>query len=125
MHSPNKENKLEKARATTSIRMLRSDLLSSASHFREKGQYSKAQSIYKQILTSNPIDVDALFGFGLLAKKLKQTDVATAIFEKIIYLDKTYYLAFFQRGLIHSQNKEYELAINNFHAALAIEPNFF
>ena len=125
MRSPNKEDKLGKATTTASMSTLRADLLSTAAHYREKGRYSKAQSIYKQILTSNPIDVDALFGFGLLAKKLKQKDVATAIFEKIIYLDNTNYLAFLQRGLIHSQNKEYELAINNFDAALAIEPNFF
>ena len=125
MRSPNKEDKLGKATTTAPISTLRADLLSTASNFREKGQYSQAQSIYKQILTSNPVDVDALFGLGLLAKKLKQTDVATAIFEKIIYLDNTNYLAFLQRGLIHSQNNDYDQAISDFDSALAIEPNFF
>lgn len=125
MRSPNKEDKLGKATTTASMSALRANLLSTASHFREKGRYSQAQSIYKRLLTSNPVDVDALFGFGLLAKKLKQTDVATAIFEKIIYLDNTNYLALLQRGLIHSQNNDYDQAISDFGSALAIEPNFF
>lgn len=123
--SHNTDNKLGKATTTASMSTLRADLLSTASHFREKGQYSQAQSIYKQILTSNPVDVDALFGFGLLAKKLKQTDVAITIFEKIIYLDNTNYLAFLQRGLMHSQNNNYDKAISDFDSAIAIEPNFF
>jgi tetratricopeptide (TPR) repeat protein len=125
MHSPNKEDKFGKAIATAATSTLRGDLLSRASNFRESGQYLEAQSIYKQILTSNPLDVNALFGLGLLAQKLKQKDVATTIFEKIIDLDDTFYLAFFQRGLMHSQNKKYKLAISDFNSTLTIKPDLF
>ena len=62
---------------------------------------------------------------SLLTQELKQKDIATSIFSKIIDLDDTYHLAFFQRGLIHSQNKKYELAICDFSSAVNIEPNFF
>ena len=49
-----------------------------------------------QILTSDLL-VETLFEFGA---KITQKDIATSIFSKIIDLDDTYHLAFFQRGLI-------------------------
>lgn len=125
MQSPKKEYKSAKAGVTTAKSVMRKDLLLRAALSRKNGDFANAQLIYKQILTSDPTDVEALFEFGLLTHELKQKDIATSIFSKIIDLDDTYHLAFFQRGLIHSQNKKYELAICDFSSALNIEPNFF
>ena len=104
---------------------LRINLLSQARISCQQGDYAKAQSLYKQILSRNPDDVDALFGFGLLAQTLKQGDIAFTIFSKIISLDKEHCQAFFQRGRIYSLNEEYDNAIRDFNCALSIAPDFF
>ena len=41
-----------------------------AQRIAKNGDFANAQSIYKQILTSDPTDVEALFEFGLLAQEL-------------------------------------------------------
>lgn len=125
MRATIKEDEFDKTRPDTVAGTLRADLFSHASRFRQQGDYAKAQSIYKQILTIDPNDVDALFGFGILAQDLKQVDIASAIFSKLIEIDDTYCQAFFQRGRLHSLNKNYSLAIKDFGAALAIDPDFF
>ena len=72
MHSSNEESKLNRTSVDLATGELRIDLLSRAAQLRDQGEYAQAQSYYKQILSINPDDVDALFGFGLLAQKLKK-----------------------------------------------------
>ena len=125
MGAVNKEGEFGKTHINAVAGKLRSDLLSVASKFQKQGDYAKAKSVYRQILTDDPNDVDALFGFGWLAQNLKQHHIAVAVFSKTIEIDPTYCKAFFQRGHIHSLNKKYNLAIRDFDFALAIEPDFF
>lgn len=125
MGATNKEGEFGKAHTNAVAGKLRTDLLSVASKFQKQGDYAKAQLVYRQILTDDPDDVDALFGFGRLAQNLKQHQIAVAVFSKIIEIDHTNCEAFFQRGQAHSLNNKYDLAISDFDSALAIKPNFF
>ena len=125
MRPLNMDSNINNSNANDLEKKCRTDLLSRASDFHTRGDHAKAQAIFKQILISNPDDVDALFGFGLLALTLKQNDIALAVFTKTVDLCSSHFLAFFQRGRIQSQNKNYEKAISDFEAALAIEPEFF
>ena len=47
----------------------RKDLLSCASTYLDDGNYKASEGIYRGLLSANPNDEDALFGFGLLAQK--------------------------------------------------------
>ena len=125
MGATNKEGEFGKTQTNAVAGTLRTDLLSVASKFQKQGDFAKAQLVYRQILTDDPDDVDALFDFGQLAQNLKQHHIAVTVFSKIIEIDRTNCEAFFQRGQAHSLNKKYDLAISDFDSALAIEPNFF
>ena len=125
MHSLNIKSKVDNNNSGDSSGKYRSDLLSRAYDLHKRGHYAEAQSAYKQILITNPSDVDELFGVGLLALTLKQNDKAFAIFSKTVDLYGNHCHAFFQRGRIQNQNKDYEKAISDFDAAIAIKPDFF
>ena len=125
LRSHNTKGNCDKDGTNVSASKLRVNLLSRASIFCQQGDYAKAQSVYKKILSGNPDDIDALFGFGLLAQTLKQRDIAFTIFSKIISLDREHCQAFFQRGRIYIQKKQYDNAITDFDCALSIDPDFF
>ena len=113
MRATIKEGKFGREHANAVAGKLRSDSLSIALKFQKQGDYAKAQLVYRQILTDDPDDVDALFDFGRLAQNLKQHHIAIAVFSKIIEIDHTYCKVFFQRGHMHSLNKNYNLAISD------------
>ena len=85
-------------------------------------EYSEAQKIYSDILFAKPNNTDALLGVGVVAKKLKRTDLALSFFSKVIAIDGQHEDALFQRGRAHIKAKNFEQAAEDLTSTLKINP---
>ena len=103
----------------------RKDLLSCASTYLDDGNYKASEGIYRGLLSANPNDEDALFGFGLLAQKTKQFDAAIKIFSYITALNANHRDAFFQRGRSLLLQGKFDNSIEDFSVAIKLCPDCF
>ncbi|KAI9022171.1 hypothetical protein CLU79DRAFT_719153 [Phycomyces nitens] len=73
--------------------------------------YPDAMKIYKKILSSNPNQMSALEGSGLILCADKKYDEALTCFEKVYSSDSTRHIALAEIGWIYCEKGEHEKAI--------------
>ncbi len=75
-------------------------------------------SITEELLETDPNNIDYLFQRANSLGNMDQFDSAFELFNKVIDLDPTFYLAYACRGKIYRENKKYDLAMQDFDLAI-------
>jgi Flp pilus assembly protein TadD len=88
------------------------------------GRLSRAESIYQQVLQSNPNQVDALHLLGAMAHQVGKNDTAVELITKALAIKPDYAEASNNLGLALQELEKSDEAVASYHKALTINPNF-
>lgn len=108
--------------ATTVTSHIASSFFEQAKVHLAKAEFLEAHKIYSEILSTNPCDITALLGVGIVAQKLKSYDLALSFFSKVIAVNGHCMEAFLQRGKTHALAKNFEQAVADFTTVLVNNP---
>ncbi len=98
-------------------------LLADAARLHGEGKYDEAERVYRQILNTEPDNVDALRMLAMLAATAGNYDDAEKLLRQVIRLAPDYFTAHMDLGRILKNQDRFEDAIFALRAALQIEPN--
>ena len=89
------------------------------------GRLVEAKSIYEQILTDDPQNVDSLHLLGLIALDSKNYDVAENFIRKAILQHNNVPLFYSSLGNVFKAKGQFDEAIKHYEQALTLKPDFF
>jgi len=98
-------------------------LLAEAGRLHGEGKYDEAERVYRQILNTEPENVDALRMLAMLAATAGHLDDAERLLRRVTKLAPDYFTAHMDLGRILKEQDRFEDAIIALRAALEIEPN--
>ncbi len=90
----------------------------------QAGQYSQAETIWRQALQLNPKSAYAYNNLGNALRAQHKLDQAIIAFNQAIKLDPSFASPYNNRGLIYSANKDYDRAFADFNQAIKLDPSF-
>ena len=86
--------------------------------------YEKAESLYKEVLVTEPSNYDAIRHLGILHQDLKNFEKAYNYFVSAVKINPQGFEAINNLGTIHLYNKNYNLAIKCFNKSLEINQSY-
>ena len=86
-----------------------------------KGNFSKAEEIYKNILQENPNDFAVLLNYGTLLSQTKQFKKAEDIFKKCLKIKPKDPMLLYNYGKFFHTNKNFEKAIKFYNESFEID----
>ncbi|MDG1262518.1 MAG: tetratricopeptide repeat protein [Flavobacteriales bacterium] len=93
--------------------------------FRDTARYTRALTLYNEILEIDPNNASAAFNRGFVFLEYRQNYEAAIIeFTKAVELLPNYHQAYYNRGLCYESLNNNEEALKNYNTALTIEPTF-
>jgi tetratricopeptide (TPR) repeat protein len=90
----------------------------------ESGQIARAQAMYEAILKKQPKHADALHLLGLMAARGNDPKRAAVLIGKAIQADPGNPVAYFNRGSVLQQLKQWDAALDSFDKAIGMHPEF-
>ena len=100
------------------------EALALAAKHRSGGDLPKAESIYRQILDTDPNHYISLHMLGVIAHEVGKNDVAVELITKATALEPGYTEAYNNLGIAFHHQGNFEQAITSYHKAIAIVPDF-
>lgn len=88
-----------------------------------KRNYRNARDYYKKALSSDPENLDALFGYGKMCYYMEKDDDSKEAFNKILELDPRNPQANAYMAKFEAENNQYKKAISYLNVAIQEEPN--
>jgi serine/threonine protein kinase len=88
----------------------------------EKGLLADALGEFNQALLFDKDDVRSQFCTGLIYERMEDYDRASEAFEKTLKIDRGFYLALRERGIVQFRKKNYDEALRSISAALDKDP---
>jgi len=88
------------------------------------GQFSKAETAFRKILSRNPRHPGSLHYLGAIAGQYQKTDQAIILVKKALEIDRSDADAAKTLGLLYLSKKKLDLAIENFKTATELKPKF-
>lgn len=98
-------------------------LLADAARLHGEGKFDEAERIYRQILATEPDNVDALRMLAMIAATASNFDDAERLLRRVLKLAPDFFTANMDLGRILKEQDRYEESIAAFRSALQIEPN--
>ncbi|VXD23376.1 Tetratricopeptide TPR_2 repeat protein [Planktothrix serta PCC 8927] len=86
------------------------------------GNYSQAETIFRQVIRINPQDANAYNGMGNALRKQGKLEEAITYYQKAIQLDPKYPNAYNGMGLALKDQGKLEAAITNYQKAIQLDP---
>lgn len=90
----------------------------------QKGQLAEAEATFKQILTAQPNNHEALFGLGIVALRANQDQHAASFIAQALQLAPNNPRYYFQLGTIYTRAGNLNMAKNCHQKALDLAPDF-
>lgn len=100
----------------------RKKLALAAKHHQE-GRIEEAEQLYRQVLSNNPRNVDALRMLAMVAATAKRYDDAERLLRKAVDIAPDFLTAVVDLGRVLKEQDRFEEAIDCFKNAIAINPN--
>ena len=92
------------------------------------GRYVKSAAVYSALLEGEPGDQVARFNLGLCYVRLKQPQDAvrefTQVIQQVMHVEPLLTQAHYQRGNVHDDLGEPELALIDYETSISLEPDF-
>lgn len=95
-----------------------------AAAFVRKNRLADAESIYRDILRSDPAFAEAEYGLGNIEQKRGKFSEATLHYLKAIDIDPVYFNAYNNLGGVYLQQGEYENAVKILEKSIELKPSF-
>ncbi len=99
------------------------DALARASQLHQQGKFEEAEKIYRQVLSQEPNNVDALRMLAMIAAAANKPLDSERLLRKVISLAPDFALAQLDMGRNLKEQDRYDEAIPYFKKAIALEPN--
>ena len=87
-------------------------------------RYDQASTVYQRILESEPHHQDVRFNLGLAYLRSKRLEEAARQFTAVIDLNSTLAEAYYQRGNVHHDLGENDLALSDYGHAIGSDPEY-
>jgi tetratricopeptide (TPR) repeat protein len=88
------------------------------------GKFQQAEVLYRRILQTDPLHVDTLHMFGLLAHHVGRNDLAIDYFQRALRVRPDFPAAYNDMGIVLRVQGKFEEAIASYHQALRLRPDF-
>lgn len=92
--------------------------------FHQTGRFQEAERCYRQVLSADPVNVDALHFLGVLAHQIGRDAQAAELIEQSVRLDASDPNSHNNLGDTYRALGRYEDALASFQKALALKPDF-
>jgi tetratricopeptide (TPR) repeat protein len=89
-----------------------------------KGDYSKAEDIYKDLVSKNPYDENIFFSIGNFYSDIKKYDEAEKSFERAILLNTNFLDARNNLGNVYIKTGKIDKALLEFEKIIKLNPNY-
>lgn len=99
------------------------DKLNEALALHQKGDLIGAEFLYKEVLSENSNDINALNLLGVLKTKIKEFDEAIIYLKRVSEIDSEFFDAWFNLALAYKKNNCFEEAIKAYQKAIALKPD--
>lgn len=99
------------------------NVLAQAMELSHKGENSKAESIYRNLLMRDPDNVDAMRLMGVLCAKEERYNDAEAFFRRTVELAPDYWKAWINLGTARNEQQKFDQAEEAYKRALEIRPH--
>ena len=99
-------------------------LLDRGFELHRQGQLAQAQSIYEQVLATQPAHFDALHLLGVIAYQNKQLDLSLSLIRKAMTINPNYASAHSNLGNTLKELNRVEEALVSFERAIELDPDF-
>jgi predicted O-linked N-acetylglucosamine transferase (SPINDLY family) len=96
---------------------------SALSHHRA-GRLAEAEAVYRQILSADPNDADALHLLGVIANQTGRNDQAIDLIGRAVELDPEYDEALFNLGNALAERGDFDPAIASYEKAIRLTPDY-
>lgn len=90
-----------------------------------QGRLAEAADLFKQLLSQQPANVDALQMLGLVEQQAGRPQAALSLFEKAVRIAPRHAMLNFNRGLVLSELGRFSQALDAYETALKGEPRYF
>jgi tetratricopeptide (TPR) repeat protein len=91
--------------------------------FCQQGQFTRAQQVCREIVSSRPNNTDALHILGLVALETQNFTGAVELLSRVVKIDPRYATAFVNRGSAFRALGQWEAALESYAQALALDAN--
>lgn len=88
-----------------------------------KGRHEAAEEVFNQLVCFNPFYGYAYTQLGYLRKKKGMLDEANSFFNKAINYLPDNELGIYERGLVHVERRNFDVALNHFSKVLELNPS--
>ena len=86
--------------------------------------YTEAIDIYYKIKDIDPTNLNTNFNLGFIFMELHDYDIAINFFSDVIVSEKTYYKAYFARGICYEKKGNVIYAEKDFRKSIEINPMY-
>ncbi len=90
----------------------------------QAGRLPEAERLYRQILSEEPDDLDAMHLLGVIAYQTGRNDIAVDLIRRAIALDSEFAEAYYNLGNALAGKGELDEAIAAYRRAIVLEPNY-
>ena len=100
------------------------NILQQALFHHQTGRLSQAETLYRQILLTEPDHAEALNFLGLLAHQVGKSEIGLELIGRALRCRPHYVEAYCNLGLIYHDQGKLEEAVENFRQALSLKPDY-
>jgi len=98
------------------------DLIQLALQHHQRGEFAQAETLYRQILQTQPNHLTALHSLGVLAAQMQNDDAAFALFKQAIQINNQVPLVYQSLGNLLSNQHQFAEAAIYYQQALDLDP---
>ena len=97
--------------------------LQAALKFHQDGRLAEAEAMYRQVLSSEPRNGDALHFLGMLAHQVGQSAQGVVLLEQSLQINPNNAVYFSNAGTVYRDLRKYDEAIAAYERAISVNPN--
>lgn len=98
--------------------------LGKAFELQAQQKMDEAETIFMEILASNPSDIPSLYSLGVIEQHRGQSEKALAYFHHGLVAKPDYDALWYNCGVVHQSLKQHDKAIESYDKALALNPKY-
>jgi len=99
-------------------------LLDEALSALQKGNFAEAGTIYRRIVSDDPMNFTALHMLGIVCSEERRFEEAENYFKSALSVNPTSFLCYLNFGAFYFRNKNYQSTLEQIDRALELSPNY-
>lgn len=125
MQPPFKVNNNKPSQVSKNLIARLTQLLNQAVQFQAQGEYSKARSLFQQVVKLQPTNYECWHIWGIFEFQICNFEEAFKIFKKVIALNSKFPAVYSNFGLVLQELKDFEKALLSYDQAISLDPYLY